>query len=138
MLFLISRIRFLYIKNLISWYQEITHIAWYKKNRMPYIKKSFLISRNRFFFISRYQIFGIKKFLINSKSVPRNICLYIKKSNSLYQEIDFLISKNSIYEKMKFISWYQEMELLISRNAEQMAKRRFMDMFQIWWFCHNS
>ena len=76
--FLISRNEFLLSKKN-SWYQEI----------FCSIEKYFLISRNRFL--------DIKKWLLD-----------IKNSNSWYQKIEFLISKNAYLDIKKSIYWYQE------------------------------
>ena len=117
-------------------------------------KFHFLISRIKFFDIKKWilyirnQILDIKKYRINSKTVPQNTFIDIKKSISWYQkmiswyqecdfwyqemciiswyqEIDFLISRNRILDIRKCISWYQEMYFLISRN-------RILDIKKCW------
>ena len=103
--FLISRnkIRFLDIKNSISWMN-----SWYQKN----------------------QILDIKKYLMNSKTAHQNTFLewFLDIKNSifwyqemciifLYQEIEFFISRNAFLDTRKCISWYQEIYFLISRNG---------------------
>ena len=108
---------FLDIKNSISWSQEMNN--WYPE----------------IYVISWYQE-------IYSEAPFYYLLFLDKNSNSLYQEIEFLISgyiyiiswyqeiyseapfynllSISSYQEIKFknsISWYQEMELLISRNT---------------------
>ena len=51
---------FLYIKNSISWYQEIIHTSWYKK------KIEFLISRNNFL-ISRNRFLDIEECILRRR-----------------------------------------------------------------------
>ena len=137
--FLISRNAFLDIKNSISWYQEIIHISWYQKIEYPDIKKSFLDIKKSIswyqemyseapiyylYSISCYQVFDFlisrNHFLISRNIIldikKWNLFLDIKKSITWYQEIHFLISKNSFLDIKNSISWYQEIHFLISRN----------------------
>ena len=115
--FLISRFLFPDIKKSfiipipIFWYQEMAIILDIENSifliflkiaiRIPifwYQEMAIILDiENSIFFISRNIILDIKKW---------NLDLDIKKSNSWYQEIKFLISS---------ISWYQEFDIFISR-----------------------
>ena len=100
-----------YIKNSISWYQEIINISWYQEMISWYQEFNFLISGNR--------ILDIK-----------NAFLDIKNSISLYQEIVHI----SWYQKIEFL--ISRNRFFISRNVFWGAVLLFIEYFLIsrFWF----
>ena len=134
---------FLDIKNSISWYQEIVNIS---RHEILGIKKCLSwyqeIYAFNFFYIKKWnswyqeiKIFDIKKYLINSKTAPRNKFHDIKKSSFWYQELVSWYIKNSIFwfQKINFIFWYQELYFSISRNEFLISENRILNIKK---YCH--